>query len=202
MSTNNSNGRRLNIPPARPGQNHPGNPFSPAGRAHGKSDAELRKQGLDPNGIPAASEPQPRPTAPQRPGGDRGQSIAQLAQSIGDMDLCNQNDLHAFCESVRKVLNYFAVSVELAKGQLRAASRQMAKQQVDGRLTLVQQAELAKALLMLSRDLNGVSKACIAGAASSVKAWRRFDTFLGDLDKDNSSKFNRPGGRRGGFTVV
>jgi hypothetical protein len=183
----------------------PPSPFSAAGKASGKSAQELRDQGLDPNGHPAASEPKPAKSAGggvSRPAGSRGQSIAQLAGSIGDMELANQTDLHAYCEAIRKVLNYFAVSNELAKGQLKAASRQLARQSAEGRLTLVQQAELAKALLMLSRDLDGVTRACIAGAASAVKAWRRFDSFLVDLDKGAESKFNRPGGRRGGFTVV
>lgn len=190
------------------GQNHADNPFSAAGRAHGKSPEDLRKQGLTGQGYPAASPRQPRNeqvnggSRGARPGGSRGQGIAQLAQSIGDMDLANQNDIHAFCDSIRKVLNYFAISVELAKGQLRAASRQLAKESVDGRLTMAQQAELAKALVMMSRDLNAVTRACIAGAASAVKAWRRFDTFLVDLDKGDDRKFNRPGSRRGGFTVV
>lgn len=190
------------------GQNHVDNPFSAAGRANGKSQEDLRKQGLTGQGHPAASPGQSRNgqvnggNRGARPGGSRGQGIAQLAQSIGDMDLANQNDIHAFCDSIRKVLNYFAISVELAKGQLRAASRQLAKQSVDGRLTMAQQAELAKALVMMSRDLNAVTRACIAGAASAVKAWRRFDTFLVDLDKGDDRKFNRPGSRRGGFTVV
>lgn len=191
---------------SRIGENHPDNPHSAAGKAKGKSAEQLRQEGLDGLGHPLASE---RGTTnngagqrSSRPGGTRGQNIAQLAGSIGDMDLANQDDIHAFCDAIRKTLNYFAVSVELAKGQLKAASRHMAKDSVDGRLTLAQRAELAKALVMMSRDLDAVTRACIAGAAGSVKAWRRFDSFLVDLDKDNGSKFNRPGGRRGPFTVV
>lgn len=184
------------------GTNSPDNPFSAAGRAAGKSQSDLSNQGMTGQGHPAAPYGQPGNGQVTRPGGSRGQGIAQLAQSIGDMDLSNQDDLHAFCDAIRKTLNYFAISIELAKGQLRAASRQLAKQSVDGRLTMAQQAELAKALVMMSRDLNAVTRACIAGAASAVKAWRRFDTFLVDLDKGDDRKFNRPGSRRGGFTVV
>ena len=183
------------------GTNDPGNPFSAAGRANGKSTDQLRRQGLDGQGNPLPSEPRNGP-GPARPGGTRGQGIAQLAQSIGDMDLCNQHDIHAFCESIRKVLNYCAISVELAKGQLRAAARAQAKDSADGRLTVTQRLELEKALSSLSRDLNAVSRACIAGAAGSVKAYRRFDSFIGDLDKGSGSKFSRPGGRRHGFQIV
>lgn len=182
------------------GENHPGNPFSAAGRANGKSTEQLRKQGLDGQGYPLNTEKQQvsRGPSPARPGGTRGEGIAQLAQSIGDMDLCNQNDIHAFCESIRKVDNYFAISVELAKGQLKAAARALAKDSVDGRLTLQQRMELAKALNALSRDLNAITQAHVAGAAAAVKAWRRFDSFIGDLDSDAA----RPRSRRDGFQIV
>ena len=189
---------------SRIGENHPDNPFSAAGRANGQTQEQLKARGLDGQGNPDAPESKANTAGqgPSRPNGSRNQNITQLAGSIGDMDLCNQNDIHAFCEAIRKVLNYFAISVELAKGQLKTASRQLAKDQVDGRLTMMQQAELAKALHVLGRDLDGVTRACIAGAASSVKAYRRFDSFVSDLDKGGSSKFNRPGGRRGPFTLV
>jgi hypothetical protein len=188
---------------SRIGENHPDNAWSAAGKAHNKSAEQLRREGLDANGHPLPSQNgNSAGQRPSRPGGTRGQGIAQLAQSIGDMDLCNQNDIHAFCESIRKVLNYFAISVELAKGQLRAAARAQAKESVDGRMTLAQRAELEKALISLSRDLNAVTRACISGAASSVKAWRRFESALNDLEKGNDSKFNRPGGRRGPFGLV
>lgn len=182
------------------GQNDPDNPFSPAGRANGQTGEQLRARGLDGQGYPETSKAAGQ--KPSRPGGSRNQGIAQLAGSIGDMDLANQDDLHAFCDAIRKTLNYFAISVEMAKGQLKAASRQVAKESVDGRLTLVQRAELAKALAMMSRDLDAVTRACIAGAVGSVKAWRRFDSFLVDLDKGADSKFTRPGGRRGPFGLV
>lgn len=189
------------------GENHPDNPFSAAGRANGKSTEQLRAQGLQSNGHPLPSEPKNQQAsghspAPSRPGGSRNQGIAQLAQSIGDMDLCNQHDIHAFCESIRKVMNYFAISVELAKGQLRSSARAQAKDSVDGRLTYTQKLELEKALIDLSRDLGAVTRACVSGAAASVKAYRRFDSFMGDLDKGSGSKFSRPGGRRGGFQIV
>jgi hypothetical protein len=187
----------------RIGENHPDNPFSAAGRANGKSTDQLRKQGLDGQGNPLPSQPANRQASvgsrPAGPGGSRGQGIAQLAGAIGDMDLCNQNDIHAYCEAVRKVLNYIAIANELAKGQLRAASRAQAKESVEGRLTLQQKIELGKSLASLSRDLNGITQACVSGAASSVKAWRRFDGFIGDLDSGAS----RPGkGRRNGFQIV
>jgi hypothetical protein len=186
----------------RIGENHPDNPFSAAGRANGKSTEQLRKQGLDGGGNPLPSQPRngqaSRSPGPARPGGSRGEGISQLAGAIGDMDLCNQNDIHAYCEAVRKVLNYIAISNELAKGQLKAASRAQAKESVDGRLTLQQKLELGRALNSLSRDLNGITAACVSGAAASVKAWRRFDGFLGDLDSGAS----RPGkGRRGLFSI-
>lgn len=185
------------------GTNSPANPFSAAGRANGKSQSDLNKLGLQGNGQPA--------TGPGRPGngqvnrgarasGTRGQNIAQLAQSIGDMELANETDIHAFCEAIRKVLHYFAVSTELAKGQLRAAARQQAKQATDERLTLMQAASLGKALHDLSRDLERVTKACVSGAVSATKAWRRFDAFLANLDSEKGNKFNRPG-RRGGFRL-
>lgn len=184
------------------GTRTPPSPFTAQGRSFGKSAEELRRQGMDAYGHPLPSQftngQVNEGSRSARPGGTRGQGIAQLAQSIGDMDLCNQNDIHAFCESIRKVLNYFAISVELAKGQLRAAARAQAKENADGRLTIQQKLELAKALNSLGRDLNAVSRSCISGAASSVKAWRRFDGFLGELDANAS----RPGKGRGPFGLV
>lgn len=186
------------------GKNHPTNPFSAAGRAAGQTNQQLNNRGLNGQGQPLPSQPaHPANGQVNRGaalGGSRGQGIAQLAQSIGDMELSNETDIHAFCEAIRKVLHYFAVSTELAKGQLKAAARQQARQATDSRLTLMQQAELAKALLMLSRDLDGVTKACVAGAVSSTKAWRRFDTFLANLDSEKGNKVNRPG-RSGGFRL-
>jgi hypothetical protein len=194
----------------------PPSPFTAAGRAHGKSAEELRNLGLQGNGHPMPSQNSSVGNAqygngqvsqgagPRRAssglGGSRGQSISQLAQSIGDMELSNETDIHAYCEAIRKVLHYFAVSTELAKGQLKAAARQQARQASDERLTLTQQAALVKALHDLSRDLDGVTKACVAGAVSATKAWRRFDTFLSNLDSEKGSKVNRPG-RRGGFRL-
>lgn len=182
------------------GTNHPSNPFGAAGRAAGKSQSDLNKLGLQGNGQPATSPARPRNgqvNGRAGLGGSRGQNIAQLAQSIGDMELSNETDIHAYCEAVRKVLHYFAVSTELAKGQLKAAARQQAKQATDERLTLSQQASLVKALHDLSRDLAGVTKACVEGAVSATKAWRRFGTFLDNLDAEKGNKFSRPGGRKG-----
>jgi hypothetical protein len=181
------------------GSNHPSNPFSATGRAAGKSNQQLNNLGLNGQGHPLPSQPpKGQVKAPSGPGGSRGQGIAQLAQAIGDLDLSNQHDIHAFCESIRKVQHYFAVSVELAKGQLKAAARAQAKDSADGRLTLTQKLELAKALNSLSRDLNAVTRGCVASATASAKAYRRFESFLVDLNTDAQ----RPGGRRGGFEIV
>lgn len=188
------------------GQNDVDNPFSAAGRAHGKSPEELRNQGLTGQGHPAASPGQSRngqASGVSRPGGVRNQNIAQLAQSIGSMELANQDDLYAFCEAIRQVLNYFAVSIKLAEGQLKAGARQQAKQAKDGWMTPVQIGKLQLALRRVGKDLNQSADACVEGAAGAVKAWRRFETLLDELENgDSGSKFRRPGGRSGGFSVV
>lgn len=188
------------------GQNDVDNPFSAAGRAHGKSPEELRRQGLTGQGHPAASSGQTRngqANGVSRPGGVRGQNIAQLAQSIGSMELANQEDLYAFCEAVRAVLNYFAVSVKLAEGQLKAAARQQARQAKGGWMTPAQALKLANTMRRTGKDLDQIAHSCVEGAAGAVKAWRRFETLLDELENgDSGGKFRRPGGRRGGFEVV
>ncbi len=188
------------------GQNHAQNPFSAAGRASGKSAQELRDLGLDSNGHPAAGPGRAmngQVSNGARPGGVRGQNIGQLAQSIGSLELSNQDDLYAFCEAFRAILNYLAVSAKLAEGQLKAAARQQARQAKGGWMSPAQIGKLTLTLRRTGRDIDQIANSCVEGAAGAVKAWRRFETLLDDLENsDSSSKFRRPGGRRGGFNVV
>lgn len=184
----------------------PPSPFTAAGRAHGKSNEDLRKQGLDGLGHPLPSQPTNGPvngrSAPHRPSGQRNQSIAQLAQSIGSMELSNQDDLYAFCEAYRAILNYLAVSAHLANGQLKASARAQAKQAHTGWMTPAQALKLANTLRQVGKDLERLASACVAGAADAVKAWRRFEGLLDDLEGEKGHKFSRPsGGRRGGFSL-
>ncbi|MFH8805296.1 hypothetical protein ACH4F6_38105 [Streptomyces sp. NPDC017936] len=181
----------------------PPNPFTAAGRAHGKSNEELRDLGLDGQGNPLPSEPKKSNGAgqqPSRPGGSRGQSLAQLVQSIGSVELSNQDDLHAFCEAYRGLLNFLAVSAKMAEGQLKASARAQARQAKDGWMNPLQAGKLANTLRQVGKDLDHLASSCVAGAADAVKAWRRFETLLDELESER--KVNRPGGRRGGFHVV
>jgi hypothetical protein len=186
------------------------NPFGPpesataSGRVKGASAEELRSRGLDAHGHPdqyATGKPAGQSQRVHRPGGTRGQNLSQLVQSIGSMELSNQDDLHAFCEGYRALLNYLAVSAHMAQGQLKAAARAQARQASTGRLNPMQAAKMAATLGMIGRNLSALANNCAAGAAESVKAWRRFEIFLDELENDGT-KSNRPGGRRGGFTVV
>jgi hypothetical protein len=190
---------------SRIGQNHPDNPFSARGRVNGQSDEQLRSRGLDSQGHPAPAEDKvgksSRSNGFSRPGGTRGQNIAQLAQSIGSMELGNQDDLHAFCEAYRAILNYLAVSAKMAEGQLKASARANARQAKDGWMGPMQAAKLASTLRQVGKDLDHIANSCVGGAASAVKAWRRFEALLDELENDNGRP-NRPGGRRGGFSVV
>lgn len=185
---------------SRIGENHPDNPFSAQGRVNGQTPDQLRSRGLDSQGHPAPSESEAAGQKPSRPGGSRGQGIAQLAQSIGSMELSNQDDLHAFCEAYRTLLNYLAVSAKMAEGQLKAAARAQAKQAKDGWMTPAQMFKLAATLKLVGRDLNSLANSCVSGAADAVKAWRRFESLLDELESERGVK--RPGSRRGGFTVV
>lgn len=188
-----------------PPPQQPPNPFTAQGRAYGKTPEELRNLGLDSNGHPMPSQPRngqaARPAGPSRPGGTRGQNLAQLVNSIGSMELANQDDLHAFCEAYRSLLNFLAVSAKLAEGQLKAAARAQAKQSHDGWMNPMQRAKLATTLRQVGKDLDHMANSCVAGAADAVKAWRRFEGLLDDLE-GGGHRTNRPGGRRGGFTVV
>lgn len=186
------------------GQNHPNNPFSAAGRAAGQSQSQLNQQGLTGQGHPAASPSQSgngQVSQGSRSGGARNQNIGQLAQSIGSLELSNQEDLYVFCEAVRAVENYLAVSIKLAEGQLKAAARAQARQAKGGWMTPAQAAKLALTLKMVGRDLNKSADGCVEAAAGAAKAWNRFNALLGELESDGGG-FRRPGGRRGGFEVV
>lgn len=188
------------------GTNHPGNPFGPAGRAAGKSQSDLNKLGLQGNGHPASGSGQPRNeqvSRPSRSGGARNQNIGQLAQSIGSMELSNQDDLYQFCEAYRAILNYLAVSAKLAEGQLKAAARAQARQAKGGWMTPAQALKLAGTMRRTGKDIDQIANSCVEGAAGAVKAWRRFETLLDEIENDGPGKnFRRPGGRRGGFEVV
>lgn len=194
------------------GTNSPDNPFSAQGRAAGKSAADLAAGGIDAFGHPAPSSSIRQPAngqangagqRPSRPAGTRGQNIAQLANSIGSLELSNQDDLHAFCEAYRAVLNYLAVSAKMAEGQLKAAARAQARQANDGWMGPMQAAKLATTLRRVGKDLDKLANSCVSGAADAVKAWRRFETLLDELESDGGrGGIRRPGGRRGGFSVV
>ncbi|QDN64381.1 hypothetical protein [Streptomyces sp. S1D4-14] len=190
------------------GTNSPDNPFSAQGRAAGKSAADLRRQGIDSNGHPLPSQPANGQAngagqRPSRPAGTRGQNIAQLANSIGSLELSNQDDLHAFCEAYRAVLNYLAVSAKMAEGQLKAAARAQARQTNDGWMGPMQAAKLATTLRRVGKDLDKLANSCVSGAADAVKAWRRFETLLDELENDGGrGGIRRPGGRNNGFSVV
>lgn len=178
-----------------------GTPPSPFGS--GRISVPPHHQGVNtPGGQPAAPPMQKTPSQEPatRPGGTRGQGIAQLAQSIGSLELSNQDDLHAFCEAYRAVLNYLAVSAKLAEGPLKAAARANARQARNGRLTPAQWARLKLTLGMVCRDLDALAASCAEGAAAAIKAWRRFEAFLDELESDSNGK--HPGGRGSGFTVV
>jgi hypothetical protein len=118
------------------------------------------------------------------------------------MELSNQDDLYAFCEAYRGILNYLAVSAKLAEGQLKAAARAQARQAKDGWMTPAQLGKLALALRGMGKDLNQIANNCVGGAAGAVKAWRRFETLLDELESSGNSGFRRPGGRNRGFEVV
>lgn len=192
------------------GTNSPDNPFGPAGRANGQSQSTLNGRGLDGQGNPAPGPGQPRNgqvnggAQPSRPGGgSRSQNIGQLAQSIGSMELSNQDDLYAFCEAYRSILNYLAVSAKLAEGQLKAAARAQAKQARGGWMSPSQIVKLVSTLRRTGKDIDQIAHSCVEAAAAAVKAWRRFESLLDDLEDDGSSGgFRRPGGRSRGFEVV
>jgi hypothetical protein len=70
-------------------------------------------------------------------------------------------------------------------------------------MTPAQAAKLALTLKMIGRDLNKSADGCVEAATGAVKAWRRMETMLDELENSGSgSGFRRPGGRRGGFDVV
>lgn len=192
------------------GTNSPDNPFGPAGRANGQPQSTLNGRGLDGQGNPAGGPGQPRNehvnggAQPSRPsGGNRTQNIGQLAQSIGSMELSNQDDLYAFCEAYRSILNYLAVSAKLAEGQLKAAARAQARQARGGWMSPAQIVKLVSTLRRTGKDIDQIAHACVEGAAGAVKAWRRFETLLDELENgDSGGKFRRPGGGRRGFEVV
>lgn len=181
------------------GMNSPDNPFSARGRVNGQSADQLKARGLDSQGHPAPAD-NTAGQRPSRPSGQRNQSIAQLAQSIGSMELANQDDLHAFCEAIRAIMNYLAVSTKLAEGQLKAAARANARQSQGSRWNVAQTAEIARVLRQVGRDLDQVARSSVNGAAAATKAWRRFETLLDSLENDGGG--SRPGGRRGGFQVT
>lgn len=143
---------------------------------------------------------QPR-GGPSRPGGNRNQNIAHHAQSIGDMELSNQNDLHAFLEAYRAILNYLAISAKLAEGQLKTSARAQARNAKDGWMNPAQRAKLALTLRQVGRDIDQMANACVAGATHAVKGWRRFEGLLDEFENGGNGR-HRPGGGRDDFRVV
>lgn len=186
------------------GKNHPTNPFSAAGRAAGQTAQQLNNRGLNGQGHPAPAHPsQPSNGAarPSRPAGQRTQNLSQIIQSIGSSELANQDDLHKFCEDYRALLNFLAVTAKLAEGQLKAAARATARQTKGRMLNPAQAAKLKLTLGLVGRDLDSLANSCVTGATSAVKAWRRVEALLDDLENSGNGG-PRPGGGRGGFHVV
>lgn len=186
-------------------QNHPMNPNTARGRAAGKSAEQLRSEGIDAFGHPAQPERNGNIAGQRKSsgiGGSRGQSLAQLAQSIGDLEISNQDDLRQFCDAVRAVLHHLAVSTVMAAGQLKAGARAQARQTKSGMMTPGQRVRLEATLKLIGRDLNATAQSCAAGAGGAVKAWKRMESLLDELETANE-KPNRPGGRgRSGFGII
>lgn len=176
----------------------------------GVPQSTLTDQGIDAFGHPMAGpsgpyqafgQPMGQYAQPRQRGHSRGQGIAQLASSIGSMELANQEDLCNFMEAYRSLFNYLAVTAHLAQGQLKAAARSQAKQSAEGWMTPAQRIKLGVCLKQVGKDIVRMADACVDGSTYAVKGWRRFEALLNDLQEDGSPA-RRPGGGRGGFSVV
>lgn len=182
------------------GENHPENAFSARGRVNGKSADQLRAQGLDANGHPASSQVNGH-SRPQGPGGSRGQSLTQLVDSIGDMELASISDLYTFCEAYRKLGYFLAMSAKMAEGQLRAAARAQAKDAKNGWMTPAQRLKLEHTLRQVGKDIGVIAESGAQMAVGAVKAYRRTESMLSELEDSGGRTVNRPRGGSKGFSL-
>lgn len=186
-------------------KDNPFNQNTARGRAFGKTPEQQKAEGIDAFGHPAQPERNGNVAGQRKssgPGGSRGQSLAQLANAVGSIEISNQDDLREFCDAYRGLLHHLAVSAVMAAGQLKAGARAQARQTKNGMMTPGQRLKLEASLKLIGRHLNAVGQDCAAGAGEAVKAWKRMETLLDELEQANE-KPNRPGSRgRSGFGII
>lgn len=158
-----------------------------------KTTAAPRKATASKTAAPAAA------SAPD----SRLKMIDQLQRSMLELDLADSDDLHEFCEAVRKLLHFMGVTVAMSAGQMKVHARRAAKE-ASG-LDIKQRGVLRWVLRKVGRKLDAVADHCGDGAANAVEAWSAVEEFIADVEAGGSGRMTRSDrkarGGGGGFTI-
>lgn len=146
--------------------------------------------------------PKAAPAAASAPT-SRLKMIDQLQNSMLELDLADSDDLHEFCEAVRKLLHFMGVTVAMAAGQMKVHARRAAKEAGD--LDMKQRGVLRWVLRKVGRKLDAVADHCGDGAANAVEAWTAVEEFVADVEAGGSGRMTRAGrkarGAGGSFKI-
>lgn len=153
----------------------------------------------------------PPKTAPRRPAGTsqtgartagavqpERKTLEQHIQTIAAGEVMSPEELYDFLESLRSASQAMAFFTHAAAAQLETAARKSARDKADGRLTMVQKAQLKLVLRRMGRQLNsGSAEALLGSATGAVKAWGIMEEFLDSVESSQVGRPHRSG--RGGF---
>lgn len=164
--------------------------------------------------TPTASTTKKATAAPRRPAGTSAtgaavkgaaepasgrKTLEQHISTMAEMDVSTPSGIYEWMESVRAVASAQAFFAHAAASQLYGAARQAARQgKEDGRMTLAEKAKLRIELMRLSRAINrGTAESFLSAAATTVKAWTQFQSFLDELQSEHVQRPHRSS--KGGF---
>jgi len=115
--------------------------------------------------------------------------IDRLQQSMLELDLADSDDLHEFCEAVRKLTHFTGVTVAMAAGQMKVHARRAAKEA--GHLDAKQRGVLRWVLRKVGRKLDSCADHCGDAASNAVEAWSAVEEFIADVEAGGSGRMSR-----------
>lgn len=152
--------------------------------------------------TPAARRPATGSTTSgaQAAGHAKQNSLEQHLAVLAEGEVMNPAELYAFLEALRALTTGVAFFVHAASSQLQAAARKAARDNVDGRLTLMQKAEMARVLRNMGRSLDrGAAEDLLAASKNAVKTYSLFESFSESLESDSVNRPHR--NSKGGFSL-
>ncbi len=150
--------------------------------------------------APPAAAKAPAAPAAQQTGDSSHKNLQQHLAVVQEPSMTSVTEIYEFLESTRALLTSIAFSVTVAGTQLGTAARRGARENKDGRLTLVQKAKFQIVLRQVSRALTrNVTEDLLSGATGTIKAYGHLQEFLDGLESDTVARPHRSA--KGGISL-